>query len=144
MLDMATLTAASTTCAPHRVTLQSVDSLRPSEHVDSAAVEALALRIETQGLWLMPISVEAGTGWVMDGNHRLRAAYRLGLSRVPCVALHYDDPRVRVFRWVDGAPITPESITRMAREGLLLPFKTTRHVFDPPLPATSVPLAELR
>lgn len=144
MLDLATRSDASTIGAPHHVTLRPIETLRPSEHVDAAAVDALALQIETHGLWLLPISVEAGTGWVMDGNHRLQAAFRLGLSRVPCVTLRYDDPRVRVLRWADGAPITPENITRMAHEGLLLPFKTTRHVFDPPLPATSVPLAELR
>ena len=80
----------------------------------------------------------------MDGNHRLRAAHLLGLRRLPCVLLDYADPRVSVACWRSGRPLDPQGIVAALAGRELLPAKSTRHRFDPPLPATRIELALLR
>ncbi|MFP4592165.1 transcriptional regulator [uncultured Ralstonia sp.] len=116
----------------------------PSEEVDAGAVHRLAAGIAHAGVWTTPIPIERGTGIVMDGNHRIRAAALLGLHHLPCVLLDYADPRVSVTHWRTGAPFCVDSIWRciLADRGLF-PYKTTRHRFAPALPSTEIPLAVL-
>jgi hypothetical protein len=121
-----------------------IASLRLSEEVVDADVEALARRIAGSGRWSAPIPAERSTGIIMDGNHRWHAARQLGLTHVPCVLLGYDDARVRVCDWQTGAPFSIERILTHVMGGLVFPYKTTRHLFAPALPATEIALAGLR
>jgi len=129
---------------PYVVALEPVAFFRPSEEVDLARVSELVALIETCGEWRVPLPVEATTGIVMDGNHRLHAAAILGLVRLPCVPLLYADQRVSVCCWQSGAPFELERIAALERQRAVLPYKTTRHRFDPPLPGCRIPLALLR
>ncbi|WP_224079225.1 ParB N-terminal domain-containing protein [Cupriavidus laharis] len=126
------------------VTLQPVSFFRQSEQVDIEGVWMLTELIASDGCWLTPIPVEASHGIVMDGNHRLRAAMRLGLKRLPCIPLRYGDPRVCVRDWNSGEPFDTGCILRTVTCGGLLPHKSTRHFFEPSLPVTSIPLGRLR
>lgn len=128
----------------YAVTLKDTGFFLPSEEVIDADVAALAERIAQMDRWTTPISVEARTGIIMDGNHRWLAAKRLGLGRVPCFLLDYADPRVSVFEWESGRPFDLASIFDIARTRQVFPYKTTRHLFAPPLPRCDVPLSQLR
>jgi hypothetical protein len=67
----------------------------------------------------------------------------LGLRHVPCVVLEYGDPRVEVRHWDSGADYDVSGLVRrVVTEGVILPYKTTRHHFSPPLPVTGIPLEE--
>jgi hypothetical protein len=118
--------------------------LRASEEVHPDRVQALARRIRDEGRWLAPLPIDEASSLVMDGNHRLRAAHLLGLRRLPCVLLDYADPRVSVACWRSGRPLDPQGIVAALAGRELLPPKSTRHRFDPPLPATRIELALLR
>lgn len=96
--------------------IRPIDFFRASEHIDETHVRVLAVGIEAAGIWTAPLPVEAGSGFIMDGNHRLAVARRLNLRCLP---------------------------TAIGRQELL-PFKSTRHLFNPPLPGSEIPLALLR
>ena len=122
------------------VAVRPIEFFRPSEEVDATHVRRLAEQVRRCGHWLAPLPVEAATGLVMDGNHRLQVAHLLGLRRLPCVPLHYDDQRLCVQCWKTGRPFTLDELTAIVTVSAVLPYKTTRHAFDPPLPETEIPL----
>ncbi|RKE37567.1 ParB-like nuclease family protein [Paraburkholderia sp. BL23I1N1] len=129
---------------PYCVALKPLAFFRPSEAVDEHDVHRLAAAIREAGSWTTPIPIEKGTGIIMDGNHRARAAALLGLRYVPCVLLDYRDPRVSVTHWQTGEPFCIDSIRRrILQDKALLPYKTTRHRFAPVLPATEILLSVL-
>ena len=130
--------------AGYLIAFRPLASLRASEQVHPDRVQALAQRIRDEGRWLAPLPIDEASGLVMDGNHRLRAAQLLGLRRLPCVLLDYADPRVAVACWRSGRPLDPHDIVAALAGPELLPPKSTRHRFDPPLPATRIELALLR
>ena len=132
------------TAAGYLIGFRTLASLQASEQVHPDRVQALAQRIRDEGSWLAPLPIDEATGVVMDGNHRLRAARLLGLRRLPCVLLDYADPRVAVACWHSGRPLDPCEILAALATHELLPPKSTRHRFDPPLPATRFELALLR
>jgi hypothetical protein len=140
---------ASTDLAPppaagYLITFCALSTLRASEQVLDQRVQALAWRIQREGRWLAPLPIDEESGVVMDGNHRLQAAHRLGLRRLPCIALSYADPRVAVTCWTTGLPFDPRQVFATLARGALLRPKSTRHRFDPPLPATRFELELLR
>ena len=125
------------------VAVRPIEFFRPSEEVDAAHVRQLADEVRRSGHWLAPLPVEAGTGLVMDGNHRLQVARLLGLRRLPCVPLRYGDHRLRVRCWKTGRPFSLDELSALVEAAAVLPYKTTRHAFDPPLPETEIPLSLL-
>ncbi|GLU31271.1 ParB N-terminal domain-containing protein [Trinickia caryophylli] len=126
------------------IAVKPISFLQASEVVDENHVSELAAVIREAGRWTTPIPIDTETGIVMDGNHRLRAAAMLGLSYLPCVLLDYLDPRVSVTHWRTGEPFCVKSIgTRLLRDKMLFPYKTTRHRFASVLPHTDIPLALL-
>lgn len=94
--------------------------------------------------WTAPVPVVGDHGIVMDGNHRIRAALLMGLQYVPCVPLHYNDPRVAVLNWNTGEPFCVDTIHRTIMGNEIFPYKTTKHFFTPVLPTTDIPLNLLR
>jgi len=126
------------------IRLEEVACLQQSEEVSQEAVEALSDNIRRGGFWTTVIPAEMASGWIMDGNHRLNAARYLELKYIPVVRLHYDDPRVSVLRWDNDQPYPLEQVNHEARRGALLPFKTTRHRFNPLLPDVNVALDILK
>jgi hypothetical protein len=125
------------------VAVRPIEFFRPSEEVDVEHVRRLAEEVRQSGTWLAPLPVEAGSGLVMDGNHRLQVARLLGLQRLPCVLLRYGDRRLRVRCWKTGRPFGLDELVEFAALPTVLPYKTTRHSFDPPLPETEIPLSLL-
>jgi L-serine kinase (ADP) len=122
--------------------LIATDLILPNEqHVEARVFEVIE-SITRSGRWIAPIVIERDSYAVMDGHHRLAAAKRLNLPRVPCLMLDYTQVRVQARRigyQVDGKQIIERSHTRS-----LYPPKTTRHVFSSELPTCDVDLEILR
>ncbi|MED5619420.1 ParB N-terminal domain-containing protein [Ideonella sp. BN130291] len=129
--------------AGYVVAIRTIEFFQATEQVDEDHVRQLARTIHLQGHWLAPMPIESSTGLVMDGNHRLQAARLLGLRRLPCIPLHYGDRRVAVRCWRSNLPFDTRRVLSLASGRELLPFKTTRHRFDPPLPQSHIPIALL-
>lgn len=125
------------------VELWFIASLRPSEIVCDTGVVELTDRIRHDGVWTHPIPVCEKTGLVMDGNHRLKAAQSLGLQRVPVIPLSYLGGRVVVRDRKTGGLFDLSRFHLVVMTGALLPYKTTAHEFDPPLPVVSMRLSGL-
>lgn len=128
----------------YELAIRDISYFLPSEAVDWGHVERLAQEIAAAQCWTDPLPVDRDSGIVMDGNHRLQAATLLGLSRIPCVLVDYQDPRVSVLDWNSGGRFSVGEIFRTVENGLVLPYKTTRHSFAPTLPQTAIPLNELQ
>jgi hypothetical protein len=127
----------------YQVQMKDTGFFRVSEEVIEEDVAALAARIAADNCWIAPISVERNTGIIMDGNHRWHAGVRLGLAQLPCILLDYADPRVTCYEWTVDECFDIDSIFRVIMGGQVFPYKTTRHLFSPPLPRTAIALADL-
>jgi hypothetical protein len=127
-----------------RITLLGVDQIRPTEATNSTRVSSIASALSSAGVWTQPLLVDNVAYAIMDGHHRYSAAQQIGLKAVPAVLVSYDDNRVHLEAWRPGESYTPERVRAIARSGVLLPEKSTRHVIDFPLPACRVALDELK
>ncbi len=126
------------------VVLYPITLLRPSEEVNMAHVEALTKEIVRCQRWTTPIPIEKETGIIMDGNHRYQVAHHLALTYIPCVLLDYTDTRITVYDWQNGRAFSPLRIReQILKQGNIFPYKTTRHLFSPSLPAVNFPLEQL-
>ena len=125
------------------VELWLISGLRPSEGVCDISVAELTDRIRNEGVWTHPVPVCEQTGLVMDGNHRLKAAERLGLQWVPVIPLSYFGGRVVVRDRKDGGLFDLSRLLPVVHTGTLLPYKTTEHEFEPALPVISIRLNSL-
>ena len=141
---MASATAPQPQPPGYRIALRPLSFFRQSESTDAAHVRQLMQAIHEAQVWTTPIPVVGEHGIVMDGNHRICAAQLMGLRYLPCVPLHYNDPRVTVVHWETGEPFCIETIHRTVMANHMFPYKTTRHLFDPVLPGTDIPLSLLR
>jgi ParB-like chromosome segregation protein Spo0J len=118
-----------------------IERILPNEEHDEARLLEVLDSMTRSGRWTVPIVLERASLAVMDGHHRLAAARRLSLPRVPCVLLDYAQVDVQARRpefRVDAAHIVARSLARN-----LYPPKTTRHIFLQPLPACSIEIATL-
>ncbi|HGM7713352.1 MULTISPECIES: ParB N-terminal domain-containing protein [Serratia] len=128
----------------YEVILHPVALIRPSEEVNMEHVIALTEDIARCQKWITPVPIEKHTGIIMDGNHRYRVANNLGLMYLPCILLDYTDVRVRVHDWNNGEPFCPLKIRdHIVNQGKIFPYKTTRHLFSPVLPAVDFQLKQL-
>ncbi|MGN6650636.1 ParB N-terminal domain-containing protein [Trinickia sp.] len=130
-----------TQLGPWAVELIATERILPNEEHDEARLLDVLNSIERAGRWTAPIVLERASLAVMDGHHRLAAAKRLSLPRVPCVLLDYGQVGVQTRRpefQVDATQIVARSLARM-----LYPPKTTRHIFPSPLPPCNIELAVL-
>lgn len=126
------------------VVLYPLTLIRPSEEVNKQHVDYLADEITRCKRWTTPVPIERQTGIIMDGNHRYQAAKILGLSCIPCVRFDYSDKRVSVFHWSSGELFCPKTIRQhIVDDGMIFPYKTTRHRFAPPLPEVEFEIHKL-
>ncbi len=117
-----------------------VAGLVPHEEHDERRALRLARHIGRVAVWTAPLVVERDSLVVMDGHHRLRAAQALGLLVLPAVLLCYEDGGVVLQAWRKGESWGPAAVLACGRSGRLLPRKTTRHLFQPPIGSVAIPL----
>ena len=117
------------------------ERILPNEEHDEVRLLEVLDSIERCGRWTAPIALECSSLAVMDGHHRLAAALRLSLPRVPCVLLDYAQVGVQARR--PGFQVDAEQIVARSRSRMLYPPKTTRHIFSRPLPLCSIAITAL-
>lgn len=128
----------------YKTTLLNVRDLLPTEEINRDRAVSLSQKIKQDGTWTRPLFIELTKFVIMDGHHRLFVAGLLGLARVPCVCLAYDDPNLQVMYWSKPAPYPTNDIIKAGVSGKLLGFKTTRHALSAETPRCVVPLQDLR
>ncbi len=122
-----------------------VASLHPHEQFDEGDVERLVKEIRSQGLVREPIWIAGAEGVILNGHHRYEALRRLGVRRVPAWVVDYSNSAMELNRWNPGPSLEKAEVLRRAREGVLFPPKTSRHVWRGPMPAPHpTTLAELQ
>lgn len=126
--------------ASYNVEFWMVGKLRQSENVDFEAVQMLAEEVKKSRVWNTVIPIEKNTGWVMDGNHRLFVAKLLGIEIVPVVKFDYLIDDFSVLCWHSGLPHCKKALLSTMWSGEILSYKSTRHIFNPDLPAVNIPL----
>lgn len=123
-----------------------IDLVAPSmlkhiEGFDEARVLALMEKIRAEGVWTKPLYVERNHHLVLDGQHRLQVALRLGLTRIPVQGFDYQDVAVWTLR--KELPVDAETVIRRANAGDVYPYKTVKHKFPGVIDDCAIPLAEL-
>lgn len=113
------------------------------EAYDDARVKLLLQEIAEAGQWTVPLVAAQGTGLVLDGQHRLEAAKRLGLARIPAVRVNYGD--VSVWSLRKEIKVSQKRVEKaVLKDGTIYPYKTVKHKFPFDVPDIHVPLEELR
>ena len=121
---------------------QLISELLCHEQVRPLHVSRVKRAIEASGAWLVPVCIDRDSGLLIDGHHRLMAAIKLGLSRIPCYIVDYQQV---ALSWGRSRYRTDkQAIIERARQGRLYPPKTTRHKLNLPRLAVPVPLDALR
>lgn len=124
----------------HRV---AVERLRHIEGHSRKRVDWLVEKILAEGVWTKPIALDEEHDLVLDGQHRMESAKRLGLKWVPAVRYVYAELDVwslrpkHSFDW--------RQVAERALAGKPYPYKTVKHRFpDGGLPEIAIPLDALR
>jgi len=125
------------------VSLIPADSLIPHETTMVNRLSRLIREIHEDGVLRIPILVDAKTGTVLDGHHRLEALRRLGARLVPAALVDYDSPDVSVAPRRVDVPVSKAEVRRAAISRELMPPKTTRHALPIDLPEVDIPLRDL-
>ena len=125
-----------------RIELVSPTTLKHIEAYDLARVHTLRAKIEAEGVWTKPLYIEGSHGLVLDGQHRLQVALRMGLSRIPVQRFDYHDVAVWTLRKEE--PVDVATVIRRANAGDLYPYKTVKHKFPDVIDDCAIALAELR
>ena len=126
------------------ITLTDISAIRATEEHSESAARRLQTEIDTTGVWTTPLIIDRESMGIMDGHHRFAVAKALALALVPTMIVSYEDDFVHLKAWRPNQHFTPDDVRRAAKHGQILPRKTTRHVFDIPLPGCRVPLDTLR
>ncbi|MDW8084076.1 MAG: ParB N-terminal domain-containing protein [Candidatus Caldarchaeum sp.] len=89
--------------------------LRPHEQSIPTYVTNLAEQIRRDGMIIHPVVVDASSGLVVDGTHRVEAVARLGIPLIPVYAVDYFSPDVELRSWGRAASttISPEVLETM-------------------------------
>jgi len=109
------------------VELISVASLKHIEGFSEKRVLWLKDKILREGIWSVPIKIDAQHHLVMDGQHRMEVASLLGLSVVPCICYQYDE--VEVWSLRSSYAVTADEIIKRSLTGNIYPYKTAKHRF---------------
>ena len=125
-----------------RIELIEPSTLKHIEAYDLARVHTLRAKIEAEGVWTKPLYIEGTHGLVLDGQHRLQVALRMGLSRIPVQRFDYHDVAVWTLRKEE--PVDVATVIRRASAGDLYPYKTVKHKFPNVIDDCAIALAELR
>ena len=124
------------------ILLVAVSGRRHIEGFSRSRVEWLAEKIRREGRWTKPLALEREHHLVMDGQHRMEVARKLGLTCVPALLFDYDEVEVWSLR-PGKYEVSGRQIVERALAGHLYPYKTAKHRFPVALPELSIPLGQL-
>ncbi|WP_186648128.1 ParB N-terminal domain-containing protein [Fluviispira vulneris] len=117
------------------VTLELIETekLIPHENIDNDIIYFLSSKILIDGIWTSPVVIDKKTHIIMDGHHRVEAAKRMGVKKIPCYVMNYGEKYIDVLNWNTNEKFDVNSIYETVLIGKKFPVKTTRHVFLIPL-----------
>lgn len=120
-----------------------VERLRHIEGFSRKRVDWLVRKILAEGVWTKPVALDEAHDLVLDGQHRMETAKRLGLAWVP--AVRYDYAQVPLWSLRPRHQFDWRVVTERALADKPYPYKTVKHAFpDGGLPEIAIPLDELR
>jgi L-serine kinase (ADP) len=120
-----------------------VGRLRHIEGFSRKRVDWLAEKILAEGVWTKPVALDAEHDLVLDGQHRMETAKRLGLKWVPAIRYVYAD--VELWSLRPAHQFDWQTVTERALADKPYPYKTVKHRFpEGGLPEIAIPLEELR
>lgn len=120
-----------------------VDRLRHIEGYSRKRVDWLVQKILAEGMWTKPVALDEAHDLVLDGQHRMESAKRLGLKWVP--AVRYDYASLEVWSLRPAHEVDWRRVTERALADRPYPYKTVKHRFpDGGLPEIAIPLDALR
>ena len=120
------------------INLIPLSSISETEEHDPSKAAILAKSIESKGVWTLPVVLEEESLAIMDGHHRFNAAKKLNFQRIPCVLLAYDSGSVSLKSWRPSWKPCISDVLKKIKRKQKFPYKTTRHLFDPPIQETSI------
>lgn len=126
------------------VKLLPLELLKPTENHNYFKVEALEKDILNLGIWKVPLLIEQNNLIIMDGHHRFEVAKRIGLARIPCVVINYNNPYLSLSSKIDSVKITPNKIIEAGLTRNLLPYKSTMHTITLDLLEIQIPIKLLQ
>lgn len=129
----------------YEVYMVPLNKLRQHEEHSHELSEELARNLTNVRLLRQPLIVEKDDLILLDGHHRMNALMNyLGAIYAPCVLIGYNDPRLSIGSWRENDLVTRERVRDAAWRQRLLPRKTSRHAFDPPIGEIPIDIASLR
>ena len=126
------------------IELLCVNSLRPHELHCSDHAKKLSNRIQIEGIWTAPVLVALKDWVILDGHHRVSAAKRLKLKKIPCCVVEYQHAAISVGSWRDGYSLCKVKVLKAAQSGSLYPIKTSKHCLRFEIPSVQVELQKLQ
>lgn len=128
---------------PGEVKLVDVCSLLGIEENDPDRATVLRDKIEKENVWTVPVIVARNGNLVLDGQHRMEVAKRMGLKYIPAIMVDYDD--VQVWTLHKEIKITQKLVeNKVLKKHEMYPYKTVKHKFNFDVPEVSITLDELR
>ena len=109
------------------VELWPVNQLIHIEGYSQKRVDWLLEKVIREKEWTVPLKIEIEHSLVMDGQHRMEVAKKLGLKNVPVVRLSYEE--VEVWSLRDNHLVDSQSIISRSLSGDIYPYKTAKHSF---------------
>jgi L-serine kinase (ADP) len=117
------------------------NKLKHIEKYDESRVLQLIKKIQNEGLWNMPLYIEKDNNLVLDGQHRLQAALRMGLRRIPVQKFNYSEVGVWSLRKEEFVDIP--TVIQRANAGKVYPYKTVKHKFPNVISRCNIELQDL-
>lgn len=120
-----------------------IEELRNTEEHDPNRVEMLYNKIMETNKWTLPLIVEKQNNMVLDGNHRLNVARRMGLKKVPVIYVNYDD--VSIWSLRKEYKVSPSLVKKKVIDNCeIYPYKTVKHKYNFKIRDINIDLEELR
>jgi choline kinase len=123
------------------VQMISPQDLKHIEQYNEERVQELMKKIQAEGVWTKPMYIEKNHNLVLDGQHRLQVALRLGLTQVPVQGFHYEDVSVWTLR--KELHVDVPTVINKANQGYIYPYKTVKHKFPNVINECSIVLDNL-
>jgi hypothetical protein len=111
-----------------RFALVPLKDLKTHEEPELDRVKRVTKSLQASGVIKKAIAVDAKTGVVLDGVHRLDALKALGCARVPASLIDYSSKDIVVYSKDRKSLFPKELVIKAAIKGPKLPPKTTRHM----------------
>ncbi len=121
-----------------------IKKIRQHEDVDEDHLKELKDKISSERFFKEPIVIDENTLIVLDGHHRLNSCKQLGLKKIPCLLVDYEnDNKIKVVGRRKNIPISKKIVVAMGLSGKVFPKKTTKHFIPGRVKNLKIPIKML-